>query len=96
GIGGMEPSNEKKDASEGDSEEEVLASSSLLVDIDAKERLPTIHREVEPSSRAFTSPQQTSFCIRFTKESTDRQPAMPVITLRVMISLEFGNRYCWV
>ncbi|MED6149219.1 hypothetical protein PIB30_060373 [Stylosanthes scabra] len=50
GIGGMEPSIEKKDASEGDSEEEVLASSSLLVDIDAEERLPTLYQGVEASS----------------------------------------------
>ncbi|MED6217866.1 hypothetical protein PIB30_021663, partial [Stylosanthes scabra] len=39
-----------------DSEKEVLASFSLLVDIDAEERLPKIHRGAEASSRAFTSP----------------------------------------
>ncbi|MED6109575.1 hypothetical protein PIB30_034982 [Stylosanthes scabra] len=44
GIGGMEPSNEKKDVSEEDSEEEVPASFSLLMDIDANGRLPTLHR----------------------------------------------------
>ncbi|MED6207875.1 hypothetical protein PIB30_039702 [Stylosanthes scabra] len=49
GIGGMESSNEKKDVREEDFEEEVLASSSLLMDINAGERLPTLHREVEPS-----------------------------------------------
>ncbi|MED6109096.1 hypothetical protein PIB30_030430 [Stylosanthes scabra] len=66
---------EKKYANEEDFEEEVRVSSSLVMAIDTEERLPTIHRGVEASSRAFTSLKQTSFCIRFTKESTDRQPA---------------------
>ncbi|MED6195479.1 hypothetical protein PIB30_038167 [Stylosanthes scabra] len=73
GIRGLEPSIEKKDVCEEDSEEEVPASSSLLMDIDAEERLPTLHRGIEASFYAFASPQQTSFCIRFTKEATDRQ-----------------------
>ncbi|MED6205615.1 hypothetical protein PIB30_019365 [Stylosanthes scabra] len=73
GIGGMEPPIEKKDANEKDFEEEVSASSSLLMDVDADERFPTLHRGVEVSSCAFAPPQQTSFCIRFTEELTDRQ-----------------------
>ncbi|MED6111659.1 hypothetical protein PIB30_054308 [Stylosanthes scabra] len=43
------------------------------MDIDAEERLPTLSQRVETSSGAFTSPQQTSLCTRFTKEATDRQ-----------------------
>ncbi|MED6173121.1 hypothetical protein PIB30_056335 [Stylosanthes scabra] len=72
-IGGMEPSVEKKDVSEEDYEEEIIASSYLPMDIDADEDFLRYIEELE--RRPEPSPLRSSHASvpDLPREASDRQ-----------------------
>ncbi|MED6160136.1 hypothetical protein PIB30_048563 [Stylosanthes scabra] len=105
GIGRMEPSIEKKKASEGDEEEEeapeeedpeeeVSACISLPMDIDVMRTTCSSLRSWSAVLSILPFVVVTLQCWILSR--TQQIDSLAVIILRVMISLEFGNRHHWV